>query len=73
MTMSENEDKERFVFELQEALIRCGAGRYDFLMDQPFRYETEGQLEWIEQDGEIVVNVSGDSLTAIARGIANAL
>lgn len=73
MAVGEIEDKAGFVNELQKALIRCGDGRYDFLARRPLRYGTEGQLEWIEQGGEIVANVTGSSLTAIARDIANVL
>lgn len=60
-----HEDKELFVRRLNEALIECGAGRYDFLADTPMVYEDRAFEESVELRGA-KARVTGDSLTALA-------
>lgn len=38
----EEEDKALFVQRINEALIECGAGRYDWLRETPMEYVREG-------------------------------
>lgn len=59
------ENKELFVQRLNEALIECGDGRYDFLADTPMVYEDCIYSESVELRGAKAI-VTGDSLTALA-------
>ena len=68
------ENKEQFVNDFQEALIKNGDGRYDYLMDKPIRYvQDEIGEEFLTcghyADGKpiLVRCVSADSLPAIAK------
>lgn len=60
-----NEDKALFVRRLNDALIECGAGRYDRLVDTPLTYEKRGSNEIVACGGRVAA-VTGDSLTALA-------
>lgn len=60
----EYEDKALFDQRLNEALIECGARRYDYLIGEPLTYERVGADERVHQGGK-VANVSMDSLTAL--------
>lgn len=62
------ENKGLFVQRLSDALVECGDGRYDYLIDAPLRYEQVGANELVLQ-GSKVANVTGDSLAAIARDV----
>lgn len=66
------EDKRLFVQRLNEALIECGNGRYDYLKDEPMEYQCEGEgwnkVETVSQGGN-QANVTFDSLTAIMKDI----
>lgn len=62
---TDEEDKELFVRRLNDALVECGASRYDHLTDAPLRYERVGVNETVRQ-GSKVANVTGDSLAALA-------
>ncbi|WP_461185960.1 hypothetical protein [Adlercreutzia sp. CNCM I-6216] len=42
------EDKALFVRRINEALIECGAGRYDWLRETPMEYVREGASEFVE-------------------------
>lgn len=63
------EDKELFVKRVNDALIECGDGRYDRLMDMPMRYEREGYKETVS-DGYGTVSVAMDSLPAMLADMA---
>lgn len=63
------EDKELFVKRVNDALIECGDGRYDRLMDMPMRYEREGRSETVS-DGYGTVSVAMDSLPAMLADMA---
>ena len=43
----EVEDKALFVLRINEALIECGAGRYDWLRETPMEYVREGASEYV--------------------------
>ncbi len=60
----ECEDKALFVQRLNEALVECGARKYDYLIDEPLIYERVGVNERVRQGGK-EANVSMDSLTAL--------
>ena len=62
------EDKEKFVNMLQEALIVCGGGRYDHLMDKSAHIEEHGPLTVLEY-GNAKVDVTCDSLTSLAKEV----
>lgn len=62
------ENKGLFVQRLSDALVECGDGRYDYLIDAPLRYEQVSENELVRQ-GFKVANVTGDSLAAIARDV----
>lgn len=63
------EDKERFIEMINDALIECGDGRYDYLKDEPLVYhrDNDGQdrYETVSQGQWNVVSVTYDSLTAM--------
>ena len=59
------ENKDRFVQRLNDALVECGDGRYDYLIDAPLRYEQVGANELVIQ-GSKVADVTADSLAALA-------
>lgn len=58
------EDKELFVRRINEALIECGAGRYDYLRETPMEYVREGASEYVTLRDERV-SVFMDSLPAM--------
>lgn len=60
----EVEDKALFVRRLNEALIECGAGRYDYLRETPMEYVEEGFREYVTLRDERV-SVFMDSLPAM--------
>lgn len=60
------ENKRGFVEDFQKALIEHGAGRYDHLKERPIRYEVNRGVERL-RFGNYCRNVTGDSLTSIAR------
>ena len=43
----EEEDKALFVRRINEALIECGAGRYDYLRETPMEYVRDGASEYV--------------------------
>lgn len=63
------ENKELFVKRVNDALVECGDGRYDRLMDMPMRYEREGYKETVS-DGYGAVSVAMDSLPAMMADMA---
>lgn len=63
------ENKELFVKRVNDALVECGNGRYDRLMDMPMRYVREGSKETVS-DGYGAVNVAMDSLPAMLADMA---
>lgn len=58
------EDKALFVKRLNEALVECGANRYDFLLRTPMKYFTEGNREYV-RCGNRTACVNMDSLPAL--------
>lgn len=62
------ENKQQFVSLLQEALIQCGDGRYDHLMDKSAHIEEHGPLTVLEY-GNAKVDVTADSLTSLAKEV----
>lgn len=66
------EDKELFVKRLTEALIECGAGRYDWLKAHPIVYRADpdgGEHVWCEGLEYRKANVHMDSLPAMMADI----
>ena len=59
------ENKEQFVRRLCDALVECGDGRYDYLIDAPLQYERVGANELVLQ-GSKVADVTAESLAALA-------
>lgn len=59
------EDKERFVNAVVEALIACGDGRYDWLMEQQVHYGERNGIQFIETPSHIRYDITCDSLTSI--------
>lgn len=64
----EVEDKALFVRRLNEALIECGAGRYDYLRETPMEYVRDGADEFVEC-GCRRAGVTMDSLPAMMGDI----
>lgn len=64
----EVEDKALFVRRLNEALIECGAGRYDWLRETPMEYVREGAREFVAC-GHRRASVTMDSLPAVMADI----
>lgn len=62
------EDKALFVRRLNEALIECGAGRYDWLRETPMEYVRQGAREYV-RCGHRTAGVSMDSLPAMMGDI----
>ena len=63
------EDKRLFVQRINEALVECGDGRYDYLRDMPLTYvRSECGAECVT-NGITRVNVGGDSLPALMKEI----
>ena len=62
------EDKALFVRRRNEALIECGAGRYDYLRETPMEYVREGAREYV-RCGHRTAGVSMDSLPAMMGDI----
>lgn len=58
------EDKALFVRRINEALIECGNGRYDYLRATPMEYVEEGFSEYVTLRDERV-SVFMDSLPAM--------
>lgn len=58
------EDKALFVRRINEALIECGGGRYDYLHATPMEYVEEGFREYVTLRDERV-SVFMDSLPAM--------
>lgn len=72
MEMPEYEDKALFCKRLTEALIECGAGRYDWLKQHPLVYREDANGDehvWCAGLEYRKANVCGDSLTAMAVDI----
>ncbi len=68
----ELEDKALFVQRLTEALIECGAGRYDWLREHPLTYREDpdgGEHVWCEGLEYRRANVHMDSLPAMMADI----
>ena len=67
----ECEDKGLFVRRINDALVECGAGRYDDLIADPLVYEVMGDgFEVVSRKGcGLTCNVSCDSLTALMADI----
>lgn len=67
----ELEDKALFVQRLTEALIECGAGRYDWLREHPLVYEASdgGEHVWCRGLEYRRANVRADSLPAMMGDI----
>lgn len=66
--LEHNEDKEGFVNAINEALIKHGNGRYDYLMDNPVHLD-DGVVAGttVMRRGSCGVDVTCDSLTSIMR------
>ena len=62
------ENKTEFVERINNALIECGDGRYDFLAETPLCYDNLEEIVFI-QGRYPAVNVYGDSLTAMMKDI----
>ena len=62
------EDKALFVRRINEALIECGAGRYDYLREAPMRYVRDGDREYVTC-GHRRAGVGMDSLPAMMHDI----
>lgn len=62
------EDKALFVRRINEALIECGAGRYDYLRETPIEYVREGASEYVAC-GHRRASVTMDSLPAVMADI----
>lgn len=62
------EDKARFVAMLNDALVECGAGRYDYLRETPLEYVREGRREFVAC-GHRRACVTMDSLPAMMADI----
>lgn len=62
------EDKALFVRRINEALIECGAGRYDWLRETPMEYVREGASEYVTCCHRTAC-VSVDSLPAMMSDI----
>lgn len=58
------EDKALFVRRINEALIECGGGRYNYLCATPMEYVEEGFREYVTLRDERV-SVFMDSLPAM--------
>jgi hypothetical protein len=65
------EDKALFVQRLNEALIECGAGRYDELKADPMAYERrpDGTEVVVRRAHGMVAGVSIDSLPALMADV----
>lgn len=64
-----DQDKARFVEDLQSALVQSGAGRYDHLKKTPFICKEEGDRKWIEHAGKNVMDITYLSLPTIALAL----
>lgn len=62
------EDKALFVRRINEALIECGAGRYDYLRETSMEYVREGASEHVAC-GHRRASVTMDSLPAVMADI----
>lgn len=64
------EEKARFVELLNDALLKCGGGRYDYLASQPMVYERSGSEEFVTL-GIRRACVTGDSLVGMMQDIVD--
>lgn len=64
----DNENKALFVQRLNEALIECGGGRYNSLIEDPMIYEDDGTCEYVKRTSHMA-NVTMDSLAAMLGDI----
>lgn len=62
------EDKALFVRRINDALVECGAERYDYLLVTPLEYVREGDREYVAC-GHRRAFVSMDSLPAMMSDI----
>lgn len=62
------EDKALFVRRINEDLIECGAGRYDYLRKTPMEYFVEENREYV-RCGHRTASVDLDSLPAVMGDI----
>lgn len=62
------ENKAKFIDMLQTALIECGDGRYDHLMDKHAHITEYGSMTVLEY-GNAKVDVTADSLTSLAKEV----
>lgn len=67
----DREDKALFVRRINDALVECGAGRYDDLIADPLVYEAlDDGCEVVSRRGcWRACNVSCDSLTALMADV----
>lgn len=64
------EDKAGFTNALNNALIRFGANRYDYLVDNPLTYVKPSPGREAVEQGSRRIGVTADSLTAMMKDIA---
>ena len=62
------EDKALFVRRVNDALVECGAERYDYLLETPLEYVREGDREYVAC-GHRRACVSMDSMPAMMSDI----
>ncbi|MCU7584552.1 hypothetical protein N1614_04210 [Adlercreutzia muris] len=62
------EDKALFVRRLNDALVECGAERYDYLRETPMEYVREGDREYVAC-GHRRACVTMDSLPAMMADV----
>lgn len=65
------EDKAKFVELLNDALVGCGGGRYDYLLEDRLVYETAGPEEFVVRGPWRWARVTGDSLAGILHDICD--
>lgn len=65
------EDKARFVELPNEALVKCGDGRYDHLLEDPLTYVADGPREFVVRGGCRRACVTGDSLAGMLHDICD--
>lgn len=66
------ENKEKFVNALNDALIACGDGRYDYLESVPLTYVRERGEEYVAS-GDYRACVTGDSLISLMWDVAGSV
>lgn len=72
MNDEELEDKALFVKRVNDALIECDSGRYDYLRETPLEYVRDGAQEFVTC-GHRRADVTGDSLPAMMSDISRQL